>query len=189
MGRRILFLGPPGAGKGTQAARLARAIGVPHISTGAMLREAVANGTELGLKAQAIMAAGDLVPDDLVVAMVEERLSHSDAGCGFLLDGFPRTLAQAEALDAAIGEGAIEVAILLEAAEDELVARLLKRALDEGRDDDNEETIRNRQRVYVDETSPLIGYYPHHGVSVLPVDGLGTIDEVFARIVTVLAES
>lgn len=189
MGRRILFLGPPGAGKGTQATRLARAIGVPHISTGVMLRQNVADGTELGLKAQAIMAAGDLVPDELVVAMVDDRLAQDDAACGYLLDGFPRTLAQAEALDAAVGEGAMEIAVLLEADEDELVARLLQRAIDEGREDDNEGTIRNRLRVYRDETEPLVAYYPDHGVPVLPVDGLGTIDEVFARTVAVLAEN
>jgi adenylate kinase len=189
MGRRILFLGPPGAGKGTQASRLARAIGVPHISTGVMLRQNVADGTELGLRAQAIMAAGDLVPDDLVVAMVDDRLGQDDAACGFLLDGFPRTLAQAEALDAVTGEGAMEIAVLLEADEDELVARLLQRAIDEGRDDDNEDTIRNRQRVYQAETQPLVDYYPEHGVPVVPVDGLGTIDDVFARVVTVLAEN
>ena len=189
MGRRILFLGPPGAGKGTQAARLAHAIGVPHISTGEMLRQAVADGTELGLRAQAIMAAGDLVPDDLVVAMVDERLDMDDAACGFLLDGFPRTLAQAEALDAVIGEGVMEIAVLLEADEDELVARLLQRARDEGREDDNEETIRNRQHVYQAETQPLVGYYPRHGVPVLTVDGLGTIEGVFARVVTAIAEN
>jgi adenylate kinase len=189
MGRRILFLGPPGAGKGTQAARLAHAIGIPHISTGVMLRHNVAEGTELGLEAQAIMAAGDLVPDDLVVAMVDDRLAQDDAACGFLLDGFPRTIAQAEALDAVIGEGAMEIALLLETDEDELVRRLLQRAVDEGRDDDNEGTIRNRLRVYREETEPLVGYYPDHGVPVLSVDGLGTIDDVFARIVTVLAEN
>ena len=101
MGRRILFLGPPGAGKGTQAAMLARALGVPHISTGVMLRQAVADGTELGMQAEAIMDAGDLVPDEIVVAMVDERLAADDAACGFLLDGFPRNVVQAEALDAA----------------------------------------------------------------------------------------
>lgn len=188
MGRRLLFLGPPGAGKGTQATRLARAIGVPHISTGEMLRQNVADGTELGVKAQSIMEAGDLVPDEIVVAMVDDRLAKDDAACGFLLDGFPRTLAQAEALDAVMGDGGIEVALLLTADEDELVGRLLQRARDEGRADDNEETIRNRLRVYDNETAPLIDFYPEHGVPVLPVDGLGTIDEVFARVVTSLAE-
>jgi len=188
MGRRILFLGPPGAGKGTQAAWLARTLGVPHISTGVMLRENVAQGTALGLEAQAIMAAGDLVPDELVVAMVEERLSNEDAACGFLLDGFPRNVAQAAALDEAIGEGGIELALLLDGDEEDLVARLLQRALDEGREDDNEETIRNRQQVYRDETEPLVGYYPDRGVEVRFVDAVGSIDEVFSRVVRVLAD-
>jgi len=187
MGRRILFLGPPGAGKGTQAAMVARALGVPHISTGVMLREAVAAGTELGRQADAIMQAGDLVSDDLVVAMVAERLAADDAVCGYLLDGFPRNVAQAEALDAAIGAGALEVALLLEADEDALVDRLLKRAEMEGRADDNEETIRNRQAVYRRETAPLAAYYPEHAVEIAIVDGLGTIDEVFSRVVGALA--
>ncbi|HSG78341.1 MAG TPA: adenylate kinase [Acidimicrobiia bacterium] len=188
MGRKILFLGPPGAGKGTQAAMLARALGVPHISTGVMLRQAVADGTELGKQAEAIMQAGDLVPDDLVVAMVAERLGADDAVCGYLLDGFPRNVAQAEALDAATGEGALEIALLLNADEDELVARLLNRAREEGRSDDNEETIRNRQAVYRRETEPLVSYYPDHAVEVVEVDGMGSIHEVFARIVRALAE-
>ncbi len=188
MGRRILFLGPPGAGKGTQAERLARALGIPHISTGAMLRDNVARGTDLGRQADAIMKAGELVPDELVVAMVKERLGEEDAFCGYLLDGFPRNTAQAAALDAATGDRAIEVSLLLEATEDELVDRLLKRAAAEGRTDDNEETIRNRQRVYREETEPLVAYYPEHDVRVIAVDGLGTIDEVFARVVIALAD-
>jgi adenylate kinase len=186
MGRRVLFLGPPGAGKGTQAAMLATALGVPHISTGAMLRDAVAAGTDLGRRADAIMKAGDLVPDDLVVAMVAERLARSDAACGYLLDGFPRNVAQAKALDAALSDGRLEVALLLDADEDELVRRLLERARLEGRADDNEETIRNRQRVYASETAPLVEYYPSHGVDVVSVDGLGSIDEVFSRVVRAL---
>lgn len=189
MGRRVLFLGPPGAGKGTQAGMLATALGVPHISTGAMLRDAVAAGTDLGRRADAIMEAGDLVPDDLVVAMVAERLGRSDAACGYLLDGFPRNVAQAEALDAALGEGRLEVALLLDADEDELVRRLLERARLEGRADDNEETIRNRQRVYASETAPLVEYYPPHGVDVVSVDGLGSIDEVFSRVVRALVRA
>lgn len=187
MGRRLLFLGPPGVGKGTQAVLLARALGVPHISTGEMLREAVAEGTDLGKQAEAIMAAGDLVPDDLVVAMVRERLSRDDAICGYLLDGFPRNAAQAEALDEAMDDGAIELALLLEADEQELVDRLLNRAIELGRDDDNEDTIRRRLEVYREETEPLAGYYPTRGVAVLPVDGMGTIDEVFSRLVMTLA--
>jgi len=189
MGRRLLFLGPPGAGKGTQAEMLARAIGVPHISTGAMLRDNVEAGTELGQQAQAIMAAGDLVPDALVVAMVKDRLGQDDAACGFLLDGFPRNVVQAEALDAAMGEGALELAVLVEADEEELVQRLLQRAIDQGREDDNEETIRNRQHVYRDETEPLVGYYPDKGVKVVAVDGMGSIPDVFARIVNALANN
>ena len=186
---RLLLLGPPGAGKGTQATMLARAIGVPHISTGAMLRDNVAQGTELGRQAQAIMEAGDLVPDDLVVAMVKDRLEQQDATCGFLLDGFPRNVAQAEALDQAIGSGTLELVLLLEADEDELVKRLMQRAQDEGRADDNEETIRNRQQVYRDETEPLVGYYPDRGVAVVAVDGMGSIDEVFSRLVSALANN
>jgi adenylate kinase len=166
---------------------LARALGVPHISTGVMLRQNVADGTDLGMQAEAIMQAGDLVPDDLVVAMVAERLGRDDAACGYLLDGFPRNVVQAEALDAVMGEGALDVALLIEADEDELVARLLKRAEEEGRADDNEATIRNRQEVYQAETAPLAAYYPDHGVDVLVVDGLGTIDEVFGRLMRALA--
>ncbi len=184
MGRRILFLGPPGAGKGTQAARLASALGIPHISSGAMLREAVDEGTELGKKAETIMAAGDLVPDDLVVAMIEERLSREDAACGYLLDGFPRNLVQAEALTNALGDDAIEVALLFEVDEDEIVMRLMKRAEDEGRSDDNEDTIRRRFEVYREETEPLIEAY---GDKIVPVNGVGNLDEVFAGIVGALA--
>ena len=187
MGRRILFLGPPGAGKGTQAKRLARTLGVPHISTGEMLRRAVARGTDLGKKAEAIMVAGDLVPDDLVVAMVAERIAEPDAECGYLLDGFPRNSAQAAALDAEVGEGAMELALLLEVNEAELMARLLGRAEELGRSDDTEDTIRRRLEVYREETEPLVEYYPAHGVDVVPVDGVGPFDEVFARIAVALA--
>ena len=183
MGRRILFLGPPGAGKGTQAAMLCSALGIPHVSTGVMLREAVAAGTELGKKADSIMAAGDLVPDDLVVALVEERLSRDDAACGYLLDGFPRNLAQAEALTAALGDEAIEVALLFEVDEDEVVARILGRAAEEGRADDNEETIRRRFEVYREETEPLIAAYNDR---MIPVQGSGTVEEVFAGLVGAL---
>ena len=186
MGRRILFLGPPGAGKGTQAVRLARAVGVPHISTGEMLRRAVRRRTALGKKAEALMAAGDLVPDDLVVAMVAERLAEDDAACGYLLDGFPRNVAQAAALDAEAGDGAIELAVSIVVEEQELVRRLLTRAADLGRSDDNEETIKNRLDVYRRETEPLFAHYPAQGVEIVAVDGVGSIDEVFARIVLLL---
>lgn len=184
MGRRILFLGPPGAGKGTQAKMLASALGIPHISTGEMLRDAVARGTELGKQAKAVMAAGDLVSDDLVVAIVEERLALEDAACGYLLDGFPRNTAQADALAAAAGDDAIEVAVVLDVSDDELIARLLNRARLEGRSDDNEDTIRRRLEVYREETAPLLDYYRDRS---LFVDGIGSVDEVFARMVLRLA--
>jgi adenylate kinase len=167
---------------------LARALGVPHISTGDMLRAAVAAGTDLGKQAEAIMAAGDLVPDDLVVAMVAERLHADDARCGYLLDGFPRNVEQADALAQKMGEGSLEVAMLLDVDEEELVARLMNRARELGRTDDNEGTVRRRLQVYRAETEPLVEYYPPAGVPVLAVDGIGSIEEVFARLVVALAE-
>lgn len=185
MGRRILFLGPPGAGKGTQAAMLAKALGVPHISTGVMLREAIAGGTELGKQVEAVVASGALVSDDLVLAIVEDRLGHDDAACGYLLDGYPRNVAQAEALASTIGEDAIEVALLLDVEKDELVARLLKRAAEQGRADDNEGVIRHRLDVYLSETLPLIDHYQD---AIARVDGVGSIEEVFARVVMALAK-
>lgn len=184
MARRILFLGPPGAGKGTQAAMLARALKVPHISTGVMLREAVAAGTELGRQVEGVMAAGDLVSDDLVVAIVDERLGADDARCGYLLDGFPRNVAQADALNDAVMD-AIGTVMLIDVDTEELVARLVKRAEEEGRADDNEETIRRRLEVYEAETAPLVD---HYGDAVIRVDGVGSIDEVFSRIVLALAK-
>ncbi len=184
MGRRILFLGPPGAGKGTQAEMLARALGVPHISTGAMLRDAVAEGSELGKQVEAVMASGALVSDDLVLALVEDRLSKDDARCGYLLDGYPRNVAQAEALSATIGDDDIEVAVLLEVETDELVDRLLNRAQEQGRADDSESVIRHRLDVYASETAPLVDHYSD---AVVAVDGVGSVHDVFARIVTALA--
>jgi len=183
MARRILFLGPPGAGKGTQAAMLAKALKVPHISTGVMLRDAVAAGTALGKEAESVMAAGDLVSDDLVVAIVDARLEEEDARCGYLLDGFPRNLAQANALNDAVVD-AIGTVLLLEVDTDELVARLLKRSADEGRADDNEETIRRRLEVYNAETAPLVDHYAD---AVIRIDGVGDIDDIFARVAMALA--
>jgi adenylate kinase len=178
--RRLLILGPPGAGKGTQAAMIATAVGIPHVSTGEMLRDHVSKGTDLGKQAQVIMEAGDLVPDEIVIAMVKERLSADDAACGFLLDGFPRTAPQAEALDREAIP--IEAVINLGVDEDELVTRMLAR----GRADDTEETVRNRFAVYRRQTEPLIAYYERKGL-IRTVDGMGTIDEVFARICRTLA--
>ena len=187
MGRRLLMLGAPGAGKGTQASRLGRAIGIPHVSTGDMLREAVEAGTELGQRAQVIMEAGELVPGDLVTAMVIHRLAESDAECGYLLDGYPRNVAQADALEAAFGGGALEKVLLLEAPAEALVERLVQRGAEVGRSDDIENVIRNRLLIYDEETAPLIDYYASRNI-LARVDGLGTMDEVFFRVVQVLAE-
>jgi len=185
MARRILLLGPPGAGKGTQATLLANALHVPHVSTGEMLRSAVAAGTDLGKQADSIMAAGELVSDGIMVAMVDERLSLEDARCGYLLDGFPRTLGQAEALNDSLVD-AIGTVVKLDVGTDEVVQRLLKRAAEEGRADDNEETIRRRLEVYEADTAPLVNFY---GEAVVTVDGTGTVDEVLSRIMITLAKS
>ncbi|MDH3729870.1 MAG: adenylate kinase [Acidimicrobiia bacterium] len=182
MGRRLLLVGPPGAGKGTQAERLARALGVPHISTGEMLRDHVVKGTALGTEAKRIMDTGALVPDEVVVAMVAARLAEDDALCGYLLDGFPRNDAQADALEAAVGPDAIETVLHLTVPEDELVARLLAR----GRSDDTEESIRTRLGVYREETEPLAARYEAAGTLRI-VDGLGTIEDISGRIFELLA--
>jgi len=145
----------------------------------------VAAGTELGKQVESVMAAGDLVSDGLVVAIVDDRINQQDAHCGYLLDGFPRTIAQAEALNDAV-INAIGTVVLIEADTDELVTRLLKRADEEGRADDNEEIIRRRLEVYEHETAPLVDFY---GDAVIPVDGVGSIEDVFSRIVLGLAAS
>jgi adenylate kinase len=186
MGRRLLLIGPPGAGKGTQAAMLCGAVGIPHVSTGVMLRDHVARGTDLGREAAAIMEAGDLVPDEIVIAMVRERLAEADAECGFLLDGFPRTVAQAEALEGVLTDRPLEVVVSIEVPEDEVVRRILHRGELEGRADDSEETARNRMAVYREQTEPLLAFYTARGM-VVGVDGVGSIDEVFARIALALA--
>jgi len=186
MGLRLIFLGPQGSGKGTQASRLARLMAVPHVSTGDMLRQAVADGTELGRKAEAIMKAGDLVPDELVVAMVGERLAQGDAACGYILDGFPRNVAQARALDEVLDKP-LDGLIQLDVPHEELMKRMLLRAEQEGRADDTEDGISRRLEIYWEETAPLSGYYRDSGRNVYPVDGLGGIDEVFARVALALA--
>lgn len=180
MGRRLLLLGPPGAGKGTQAEILCRAMGIPHISTGAMLRDHVERDSDLGRKAREIMEAGDLISDEVVIAMVDERLSHRDAACGFLLDGFPRTLPQASALDALLPKP-LEKVVNLDVPEEEAVTRILGR----GRSDDTEQAVRTRLAVYRGQTAPLID---HYAGLVHTVDGVGSIPEILGRIVQVLAE-
>lgn len=185
---RLLLIGPPGAGKGTQAAILAENLAVPAISTGDIFRANVKNGTELGLKVKAIMDAGEYVPDSLTNAIVENRLNEADARAGFLLDGYPRTPDQVRELDEILGKQSthLDVVVLLTADTDEVVARLLKRAAEQGRSDDTEEVIRHRMAVYAEQTAPLIELYAARDL-VVEVDGLGEIDEVTGRIYGALA--
>jgi adenylate kinase len=184
----LLFLGPPGAGKGTQARRLGDERGIPQVSTGDMLRDAVAAGTELGLAAKPILDRGDLVPDDLMLALIEDRLGRADTRAGFILDGFPRTLGQAEALDALLaGLGRSIVRVLeFQLDEDEAVRRLLGRAAAEGRTDDTPEVIRNRFAVYRERTLPLSEYYGARGLLVT-IDAAGSVGDVEAEIAAALA--
>ncbi|MGD2101849.1 MAG: adenylate kinase [Acidimicrobiia bacterium] len=178
---RLLFIGPPGAGKGTQAAKVAGRLGIPHVSTGEMFRDHVARDTELGRKVEAIMAAGDYVPDEVTVAMLSERIEQEDAAGGYILDGFPRTEAQVASLDGLIGADGLDRVVVFEVDEDELTGRMLAR----GRDDDTEETIRNRFKVYLEQTQPLLDIYDGRGITVR-VNGLGEIDEVTERILSLL---
>ncbi|AEH45346.1 adenylate kinase [Thermodesulfatator indicus DSM 15286] len=210
----IVFLGPPGAGKGTQAKMIAEKFGIPQISTGDMFREHLSKGTELGKKAKEYMDKGALVPDEIVLGMVEERLKQPDCEKGFILDGFPRTVPQAEALDKLLEKlgKKIDYAILIDVPDEELVKRLTGRRTckkcgmmyhvmfkppkEEGkcdvcggelyqRADDNEETVRNRLKVYHEQTEPIIEYYEKKGV-LHRIDGMGSIDEIFNRIVKLL---
>ena len=181
--RRLLLLGAPGAGKGTQAERLVQKFGIPQISTGDMLRGAVAAATEVGVQAKGYMERGELVPDSVVIGVAEERLSQDDAKAGFILDGFPRTAAQAEALDALLSRLGVrlERCVALEVDEEAVIERLLKRAEIEGRSDDNEATIRNRMRVYREQTEPLVTYYRERRV-LAEVDGMGAVEDIEKRV-------
>jgi adenylate kinase len=180
---RLVLLGPPGAGKGTQAARVAARFGGPHIATGDIFRANVAEGTELGRVAQEYMDRGDLVPDEVVIAMVMERLAEPDCAAGFVLDGFPRTVNQAEALDRQLVDlGApLHAVLCFEAAEEELLRRLAGRAAAEHRADDVEQTIRHRLEVFASKTRPLIDYYRHRRLLTM-VDGVGRVEDVTLRI-------
>ena len=185
---RVVFLGPPGSGKGTQAKLLAERLGVPQISTGDILRAAVKDRTPLGLQAQAVMEKGELVSDALIVALIKSRIAERDARGGFILDGFPRTLEQGRALETLLeesGEG-LAAAVNFEVPEAVLVERMAGRAKDEGRADDKPETVRERLRVYREKTEPLTGFYRERGL-LADVDGVGAVEAVAARVDEALA--
>lgn len=187
---RMLFMGPPGAGKGTQAALVADHFGIVHLSTGDIFRANVAAGTELGVTAKRYMDAGEYVPDSVTNAMVRARLGETDVGRGFLLDGYPRTVDQVAELDDILADlwtkldGVVVVQVDLE----ELITRLLERARTSGRTDDTEDVIRHRQQVYAEQTAPLLALYCERGL-VFEVDGRGTVDEVAERIWGAIAQT
>ena len=186
--KRLLLLGPPGSGKGTQAQRLSKKLGVPQVSTGDMLRAAVAAETAVGLEARRYMDAGELVPDEVVIGVARERLGEADCRDGFILDGFPRTVAQAEALEQILEElgCSLESCVLLDVDEDALVERILRRAQIEGRSDDTEQAVRTRMREYREKTAALVDHYRRQG-SLVELDGLGEIAEVARRIESAIA--
>ena len=184
---RIVIMGAPGSGKGTQAALIVEELGIAHVSTGDLLRAAVAAGSELGIKAKEVMDRGELVSDEIVLGLLEERLSSGGMGNGFILDGYPRNIAQAEALNGLlerIGQP-IDEARQIDVDEESVVARIAKRAALEGRSDDTEETVRNRLKVYAEQTAPVVEFYANKGI-LSRVLGEGSIEEVFQRIKGVL---
>ena len=185
---RIVLLGAPGSGKGTQGEKLVAKLGIPKVSTGDALRAAVAAGTELGKKAKAAMDAGQLVANEIVIGIVEERLAQPDAQKGFILDGFPRNSAQAEVLEgmmSRLGKDGITRAVHLHVEDEEIVKRLLLRAEKEGRADDKEDVIRHRIGVYNAETKPLLDFYGKQG-KLVTVEGVGGLEDIFGRILAVL---
>ncbi len=186
----IVLLGAPGAGKGTQGEILAGKLGVPKIATGDMLRAAVKAGTPLGKRAQTYMEQGELVPDEVILGIVEERLASADAESGVIMDGFPRTIAQAVAIDELLSARGSRVhkVVSLAVPDGELLVRLLGRAVEEGRSDDTSETVRKRLAVYRKETEPLISYYQKQSV-VKSIDAMGTVDQVAVRVDEVIAVS
>jgi adenylate kinase len=185
---RIVLMGPPGAGKGTQAVSLASQLGIPHISTGDIFRSNVSAETELGLLAKKYMDAGEYVPDTVTNEMVKHRLAQSDAAAGFLLDGYPRTVAQVAELDAILQKLGSKVDLVIELTVDidEVVSRLVQRAAQQGRTDDSEEVIRRRLEVYAEQTAPLIEAYRARGL-LKAVDGMGEIEQVRARLSQLVA--
>jgi adenylate kinase len=187
VGFRLLLIGPPGAGKGTQASRLSEILSVPAVSTGDIFRMNVANETELGLQAKAYLDAGRYVPDELTNAIVHDRLQEADVKTGFLLDGYPRTTEQVDELDRILAAdgNSLDAVVQLTADPDEVVTRLLKRSHEQGRSDDTEDVIRRRLALYEEQTAPLIDVYARRGLVVV-VDGLGPVEEVTDRIVVAL---
>ena len=185
---RMVLLGPPGAGKGTQATALADAYAIPAISTGDIFRDNIRNGTELGVKVKALIDAGEYVPDDVTEAIVADRLAEDDCSSGFLLDGFPRTMHQVHFLDHNLSRQRqrLNVVVSLVVEPDVLVARLLDRAQKEGRTDDNEDTIRRRMEVYAGQTAPLLFHYERQGLLV-EVEGTGSVEEVRQRMLEAVA--
>ena len=186
----ILLLGPQGAGKGTQGKLISSEYGIPHIATGDMLRTAIAEGTELGRRADPLVKAGELVPDDLMIGLIRDRLARDNTRNGFVLDGFPRTAVQAEALDAMLEEidRSLTVVFEFQLPEEVAIERLRRRAAEEGREDDTEEAIRTRLRLYHDQTEPLIEYYRTRGIIVgIPADR--SVEEVFAEIQKALEQA
>jgi adenylate kinase len=179
----LILMGPPGAGKGTQAKTVADHFGIPAISTGDIFRANVSRGTELGKKAQEYMDAGEYVPDEVTNLMVRARIDEPDAAPGFLLDGYPRTLAQVEELDGMVAFTGhkLDAVVVLTVDAEEIVERLVKRAQLEGRADDTEDVVRRRQEVYLEQTAPLIDVYREHGI-VCEIDGMGEVAEVTGRI-------
>ena len=186
---RLVFLGAPGSGKGTQATRLREHFNIAHISTGDLLRAAVKEGTPLGLQAKAVMDAGQLVSDDLGLGMLEERLAKPDTAKGFILDGYPRNLAQADALDALLGRigQPLDAVVKFEVPNEVIVGRCEIRYAAEGRADDHPETVRKRLDVYAQQTAPVAGFYQSRG-RLAVVDGVGPVDDVFQRIVSALPQ-
>jgi adenylate kinase len=182
---RVVLLGPPGAGKGTQASKLAEKLGVPQISTGELFRSNITAGTDLGRQAKKYLDAGDLVPSELTNALVADRIDHADAGKGFILDGYPRSVEQAKALHDMLEarNTHLDAVLELRVSEEELLKRLKER----GRADDTAEVIHNRFNVYREETAPLLEYYAHEH-ELKTVDAVGTLDEVFARALRVLGQ-